>query len=110
MDPVTRHQALFNEGVRTGDFGRWEDGLLFLASRKRDLIIRGGENIYPFEIENRLEEHPEVLEAAVLGVEDTTLGQEVMAVVVVHQGSALDADARLLVSRVAALCGRSANS
>jgi len=79
--------------VRTGDFGRWEDGLLFLASRKRDLIIRGGENIYPFEIENRLEEHPDVLEAAVIGVEDTTLGQDVKAVVVLQQGSALDADA-----------------
>lgn len=78
--------------VRTGDFGRWEDGLLFLASRKRDLIIRGGENVYPFEIENRLDEHPDVLEAAVIGVDDATLGQEVMAVVVVRQGSALDAD------------------
>jgi acyl-CoA synthetase (AMP-forming)/AMP-acid ligase II len=79
--------------VRTGDFGRWEDGLLFLASRKRDLIIRGGENIYPFEIENRLDEHPDVLEAAVIGVEDAVLGQEVKAVVVVRQGSDLDAAA-----------------
>jgi acyl-CoA synthetase (AMP-forming)/AMP-acid ligase II len=78
--------------VRTGDFGRKEDGLLFLASRKRDLIIRGGENIYPFEIENRLDEHPDVLEAAVIGVEDTTLGQEVKAVVVVRPGSDVDAD------------------
>jgi acyl-CoA synthetase (AMP-forming)/AMP-acid ligase II len=78
--------------VRTGDFGRWEDGLLFLASRKRDLILRGGENIYPFEIENRLEEQPDVLEAAVIGVEDAVLGQEVAAVVVVRQGSEIDAE------------------
>jgi len=79
--------------VRTGDFGRWEDGLLFLASRKRDLIIRGGENVYPFEIENRLDEHPDVLEAAVIGVEDPTLGQEVMAVVAVRPGNAVNAHA-----------------
>ncbi len=70
--------------VRTGDFGRLEDGLLFVASRRRDLIIRGGENIYPFEIENRLDEHPDVVEAAVIGVEHRTLGQEVKAVVVVR--------------------------
>ena len=79
--------------VRTGDFGRWEDGLLFLASRKRDLIIRGGENVYPFEIENRLDEHPDVLEAAVIGVDDATLGQEIKAVVVLRPESQLDADA-----------------
>src|SRR3954454_5769074 len=78
--------------VRTGDFGRCEDGLLFLASRKRDLIIRGGENVYPFEIENRLDEHPDVLEAAVIGVDDPTLGQEVKAVVAVRPDSALDAE------------------
>jgi acyl-CoA synthetase (AMP-forming)/AMP-acid ligase II len=77
--------------VRTGDFGRLEDGLLFIASRRRDLIIRGGENIYPFEIENRLEEHDDVVEAAVFGVDHEVLGQEVTAVVVVRAGSALDA-------------------
>ena len=46
---------------------------LFIASRKRDLIIRGGENIYPFEIENRLDEHAEVVEAAVYGIDDPVL-------------------------------------
>jgi acyl-CoA synthetase (AMP-forming)/AMP-acid ligase II len=91
-DTANQETLLPGLWVRTGDFGRWEDGLLFLASRKRDLIIRGGENVYPFEIENRLDEHPDVLEAAVIGVDDATLGQEVMAVVVVRQGSALDAD------------------
>jgi long-chain acyl-CoA synthetase len=78
--------------IRTGDFGRLEDGILFIASRKRDLIIRGGENIYPFEIEHRLDEHDEVLEAAVYGVDDPTHGQVVKAVVVVAPGSALTAD------------------
>jgi acyl-CoA synthetase (AMP-forming)/AMP-acid ligase II len=78
--------------IRTGDFGRLEDGILFIASRKRDLIIRGGENIYPFEIEHRLDEHDEVLEAAVYGVDDPTHGQVVKAVVVVVPGSLLTED------------------
>ena len=54
--------------LRTGDVGRIVDGRLYLASRKRDLILRGAENVYPVEIENRLVEHPDVLEAAVIGV------------------------------------------
>ena len=74
---------------RTGDFGRMENGLLFIASRLRDLIIRGGENVYPFEIENRLEEHPDVVEVAVFGVDHDTLGQEVKAVIVVVPGATL---------------------
>jgi long-chain acyl-CoA synthetase len=78
--------------IRTGDFGRLEDGILFIASRKRDLIIRGGENIYPFEIEHRLDEHDEVREAAVYGVDDPTHGQVVKAVVVVAPGSPLTVD------------------
>lgn len=78
--------------VRTGDFGRMEDGALFMASRTRDLIIRGGENIYPFEIENRLEEHPAIDETAVFGVDHPVLGQEVKAVVTVAAGSTLTED------------------
>ncbi len=78
--------------IRTGDFGRFDDGILFIASRKRDLIIRGGENIYPFEIEHRLDEHDEVLEAAVYGVDDPVHGQVVKAVVVVAPGSSLTED------------------
>jgi acyl-CoA synthetase (AMP-forming)/AMP-acid ligase II len=78
--------------VRTGDFGRLEHGALHIASRKRDLIIRGGENIYPFEVENRLEEHPEIGETAVFGVDHPMLGQEVKAVCVVGAGSTLTTD------------------
>jgi steroid-24-oyl-CoA synthetase len=78
--------------IRTGDFGRLEDGILFIASRKRDLIIRGGENIYPFEIEHRLDEHDEVIEVAVYGVDDPVHGQVVKAVVVVAPGSPLTED------------------
>ena len=78
--------------IRTGDFGRLEHGILFIASRKRDLIIRGGENIYPFEIEHRLDEHPDIVEATVFGIDDPVHGQEVKAVVVVRPGTALTAD------------------
>ncbi len=78
--------------VRTGDFGRYEDGLLYLAARKRDLILRGGENIYPFEIENRLEQHPDVAEVTVIGVDHPILGQEVKAIIVLREGATLDAD------------------
>ena len=76
--------------LRTGDFGHMADGLLFLDSRRSDLIIRGGENIYPVEIENRLDEHPDVLEVAVLGVDHRTLGQEVKAVIVPRPGSEVE--------------------
>jgi long-chain acyl-CoA synthetase len=75
--------------LRTGDIGRLEGGRLYLASRRRDLIIRGGENIYPVEIENRLEEHPGVAEVAVLPVDHEELGQEVRAVVVPVSGATL---------------------
>jgi acyl-CoA synthetase (AMP-forming)/AMP-acid ligase II len=78
--------------LNTGDIGRMERGRLYLASRRRDLIIRGGENIYPVEIENRLEEHPAVAEVAVVAVEHEELGQEVKAVVVLAAGSTAAAD------------------
>ncbi len=76
--------------LRTGDIGRMEGGRLYLATRKRDLILRGGENIYPIEIENRLEAHPDVAEVAVVGVDHESLGQEVLAVVVPRPGATLD--------------------
>jgi acyl-CoA synthetase (AMP-forming)/AMP-acid ligase II len=92
-DAANKDTILPGRWVASGDFGRLEDGVLTIASRRRDLIIRGGENIYPFEIEDRLEEHPDVVEAAVFGVDDATHGQTVKAVVVVRQGTVLDPDA-----------------
>jgi acyl-CoA synthetase (AMP-forming)/AMP-acid ligase II len=87
-------EAVLDAGgwYRTGDFGRIRDGVLYLESRMRDLIIRGGENIYPVEIENRLTQHPGVLDAAVIGVPHDELGQEVLAVVVARDGQAPSAD------------------
>ncbi len=90
-NPGATKEAFFEGGwLRTGDIGQMRDGLLFLASRKRDMIIRGGENIYPLEIENRLDDHPDVEEVAVVGVDHRELGQEVKAIVVPRAGRALD--------------------
>lgn len=78
--------------LRTGDVGCMRDGRIYLASRKRDLILRGGENVYPAEIEQRLEENPSVAEAAVVGVEHEELGQEVKAIVVPEPGATIDTE------------------
>lgn len=82
-DPAATAETIRDGWLRTGDYGYVRDGLLFLVSRRSDLIIRGGENIYPTEIEQRLDAHPSVSESAVVGVEHRELGQEVKAVVVV---------------------------
>jgi acyl-CoA synthetase (AMP-forming)/AMP-acid ligase II len=74
----------------SGELGHVLDGLLYLDGRGAELIIRGGENIYPIEIENRLIEHPAVAEVAVVGVPDRILGEEIKAVVVLRPGGALD--------------------
>ena len=80
--------AAITEGgwLRTGDFGVLEHGRLRLTGRRSDLILRGGENVYPTEIEQILDEHPAVQECAVIGVDHEDLGQEVAAVVVLHSG------------------------
>ncbi|MBO0854753.1 MAG: acyl--CoA ligase [Nocardia sp.] len=83
-DPAATERAIDSERwLRTGDFGVLEEGRLRLSGRRSDLILRGGENVYPIEIENVLDEHPAVQESAVLGVADPDLGQQVAAVVVV---------------------------
>ena len=84
-DPAATAETIRDGWLRTGDYGYVRDGLLFLVSRRSDLIIRGGENIYPAEIEQRLDAHPAVAESAVVGVEHRELGQEVKAVVVVGE-------------------------
>lgn len=76
--------AIFDEDgwMRTGDLGEMRNGLLYLTTRRGDLIIRGGENVYPVEVEQVLEQHPAVIECAVFGVDHRDLGQEVAAVIV----------------------------
>jgi acyl-CoA synthetase (AMP-forming)/AMP-acid ligase II len=79
--------------LRTGDIGRMEGGRLYLSSRKRDLIFRGGENVYPVEIEKIIEDHPDVEECGVIGVDDPELGQRVKAVIVARLGHTIDVEA-----------------
>ncbi len=89
--PKVNVETLHSEGwLASGDWGRMEEGFLYINSRKRDLILRGAENIYPVEIEHRLEAHPDVREVAVVGVDHPELGQEVKAVVVPQEGVTLD--------------------
>ena len=73
--------------LHTGDIGTLEAGRVRLTSRRSDLILRGGENVYPVEVENALGEHPAVRECIVVGAPHPDLGQEVGAVVVVHDGT-----------------------
>ncbi|MFD3742859.1 class I adenylate-forming enzyme family protein [Nocardia sp. NPDC058633] len=73
--------------LRSGDFGTMREGRLTVSGRRTDLILRGGENVYPTEIENVLVEHPAVSECAVFGVSHPDLGQEVAAVVVAEPGA-----------------------
>ena len=93
-NPKATADAFFpGRWLKTGDYGWMDDeGLLYLATRKRDMIMRGGENIYPIEIENRLDAHPAIAEAAVVGVDHRTLGQQVKAVVVPRPGMTIDPD------------------
>ena len=77
-----------------GDMGYLDaDGYLFISDRKHDMIISGGVNIYPREIENVVVEHPDVVDVAVLGVPDPRWGESVLAVVEARRGSSLDAAA-----------------
>jgi long-chain acyl-CoA synthetase len=89
-NPEATASAFTGDWLHTGDLGYFdEDGFLFIVSRKKELIIRGGYNVYPSEIENVLLTHPAVAEAAVVGIPDERLGEEVMAVVIARSAANL---------------------
>ncbi len=74
--------------MHTGDLGYADDdGFIFIVDRKKDMIISGGENIYSWEVEEALRSHPDVAEAAVIGVPDDEWGESVKAFVVVRPGT-----------------------
>ncbi|WP_153503527.1 class I adenylate-forming enzyme family protein [Cumulibacter manganitolerans] len=80
--------AAFEGGwFRTGDLGKYVDGFVYVVDRLKDVIIRGGENIYCVEVENALFEHPSVLDVALVGVPDDQLGEVAVAVVVPRPGA-----------------------
>jgi acyl-CoA synthetase (AMP-forming)/AMP-acid ligase II len=90
-EEATSHAIRDGRWLHTGDLGvRDSAGRIRLSSRRSDLIIRGGENVYPAEIEAVLAEHPEVAECVVLGADHPDLGQEVTAVVVPTPDARLD--------------------
>jgi long-chain acyl-CoA synthetase len=85
--------AIHDGWFRTGDLGMVDvDGYFFIVDRKKDLILRGGYNVYPREIEEVLYEHPAVAEAAVIGVPHPDLGEEVAAAVTLKPGATITAE------------------
>jgi len=91
--PDETAKTLRNGWLHTGDVGRVdEDGFLYIVERKKDLIIRGGFNIYPREVEEVLYAHPHIAEAAAIGMPDPLMGEEVVAFVALKSGATADAD------------------
>jgi long-chain acyl-CoA synthetase len=86
--PEATAEAMRGGWFHTGDIGyRDEEGFFYIVDRKKDLVIRGGFNVYPREVEEVLNEHPAVLEAAVIGWPDDRLGEEVVAYVSLRPGT-----------------------
>ena len=91
--PEATAEAIRDGWFHTGDLARVdEDGYFYIVDRKKDLIIRGGYNVYPREIEEVLYEHPAVAEAAVIGLPHPALGEEVGAVVALRPGAVIGAE------------------
>jgi long-chain acyl-CoA synthetase len=105
-DPEATAETISPDGwLATGDVGYLDDeGYLFLVDRKHELVIRGGYNVYPREVEEVLYAHPDVLEAAVVGVPHETLGEEVAALIVARPDAGLTVEGvqRWAQERVAA--------
>jgi acyl-CoA synthetase (AMP-forming)/AMP-acid ligase II len=90
--PDATAEVLKDGWYATGDMGYLdENGYIYLVDRKKDMIISGGENIYPAEVESAISAHPDVVRAAVIGVPSEKWGEEVKAVVILRPGAALGA-------------------
>jgi malonyl-CoA/methylmalonyl-CoA synthetase len=101
--PDRTREAFTEDGwFRTGDIGQWDtDGYLSIVGRAKDLIISGGYNVYPAEVEASLNELPGVAESAVIGVPHPDFGEAVVAIVVARPGSAAP-DATALIAELKA--------
>ena len=87
-DPKATAETIKNGWLLTGDLGRKDESdYLYIVGRKKEMIISGGENIYPAEVEAALNEHPKILESAVIGIPDAKWGETVMALIVLKQGA-----------------------
>jgi long-chain acyl-CoA synthetase len=92
--PQATAETITDGWLHTGDIARMdEDGFIYIVDRKKDMVLRGGENIYCAEVEVAVFEHGAVVETSVFGVPDDRLGEEVGAAVVVAEGAELDAEA-----------------
>ena len=91
-NPEATAEAIRDGWLYTGDIGyRDQDGYYFITERKKDIIVKGGENIAPRQIEEVIFSHPKVSEAAVIGVKDETYGEDIKAFVVLKPGERLEA-------------------
>jgi long-chain acyl-CoA synthetase len=98
--PEETGKTFRNGWLYTGDMAKMdEDGYLYIVDRKKDLIIRGGLNIYPWEVEEIFYEHPAVEDVAVIGVPDPIMGEEVKAFVVLKPGYYISSEALIAYSR-----------
>ncbi|MEI8237920.1 MAG: long-chain fatty acid--CoA ligase, partial [Actinomycetota bacterium] len=89
--PAQTTDTFVNKWLRTGDLARIDDdGFVQIVDRKKDMVNRGGENVYCVEVENALVKHPDIFEVAVMGVPDTMMGEKVGAVVVAQPGTSPD--------------------
>jgi acyl-CoA synthetase (AMP-forming)/AMP-acid ligase II len=94
--PEASEQALRGGWMHTGDAGILDDeGFLYIQDRVKDMIVSGGENVYPREVEDVLFQHPAVADVAVIGVPDEKWGEAVKAIVVLKEGATADAEALL---------------
>jgi long-chain acyl-CoA synthetase len=100
QNPEATAEAFRDGWFHTGDLAyRDEDGYLFIVDRKKDLIIRGGYNVYPREVEEVLYGHGSIAEAAVIGKPDERLGEEVVAFVTVKNGADVSAESIVAYTR-----------